>query len=263
MTCRCRGGDPKSVFNELTGSPAVHGRRRARRDLTGPLGVDCGRTSALSAREVRCLLSLLGSDFATPLVRRQLWQNWGLCRLHLWWILAVDYEVRGEPFRAALLCEELLARAVATLRLPFVRPSRRVLGLRSTADCYVCENTTADLSAEPQDWEQRRLTRIQSLATTARALAEFEDVWTLLGCPVCVDGAGLHCRIHLLEGPGTPPRRRGEVRALASEIDSLRARLSGFVGSMRWGGPETTPETRVAWVEAVGWLAGWPAPWSR
>jgi hypothetical protein len=49
-------------------------------------------------------------------------------------------------------------------------------------------------------------------------------------------------------------------RALAQQLAALGWRLHLLVKSMGWQRPAGTPEIEAAWVEALGWFAGWGFP---
>src|SRR6266704_5039107 len=74
--------------------------------------------------------------------------------------------------------------------------------------------------------------------------------------PGCAGGEGPVCRPHLLAGVAIMPARR----ELAGEPDRLSRRLYLLVKSMGWQGSPTTPEVEAAWIEALGWFAGWEFP---
>jgi hypothetical protein len=81
-------------------------------------------------------------------------------------------------------------------------------------------------------------------------------VWALASCPHCGGGQGPVCRPHLLAGDP----ERVDAAGCAAALAELRGRLQGLLASMTLHGPPATPQAEAAWVEAVGWFAGWGIP---
>ncbi len=217
----------------------------------------------LAPLELRTLISLLRGGWTTPLVRRQLWRAWGLCRRHFWWYAAVDCELYRSPFKTAILCSELVERSTAQLRLSLVRPTRRVLGLRSAAPCVACEETHAQSPQlpppRPVSRERKRLEGIVGSIAGAPMFGQ-ETGWLEDACPDCVGGTGLVCRVHLLHR-SRAPKDPGEVRELAGNLDDLHDRLRVLLTSMRGNGRAAATTVARSWIQALGWLAEWPPPW--
>lgn len=215
----------------------------------------------LSLPELRHLQELLSGGIHIPAVRRQLWDGWGLCARHTWWYAVVEIEMRARPLSTTLLAEELLCRAAAQLRLPLVRPSRRVRGLRAVTACLTCSNTEVVDSdrwgglASPSTAELRTAQRINARVRTDPLLAAGRPEWVRRACPCCIGGAGPLCRRHLL---ATGDRRA--PRQLPCQLAEIEQRLGLLVGSMAWQRRPVDSTVRVSWVEALGWLAGWEFP---
>lgn len=67
------------------------------------------------------------------------------------------------------------------------------------------------------------------------------------------------CRLHLLASVGSP-------RDLDSELGALAARVRAWRRATEPGESRDIDErTAIAWLEGLGWLAGWDAPaaWAR
>jgi hypothetical protein len=217
-------------------------------------------TGGLAVAEVKHLWWFLDGAIMTPDVRHHLWRSWGLCPRHAWAYAAVEIELRGgRPFSVAILYEDLVRRAAKVLDkawlLPWPYAARR---LRSRAICFTCDYLSLQQTTlryhEPIFEEYcSRVNRLERIRTT---LAESQAIWEGRSCPLCLGGQGIPCRPHLLSGAGP-------AKGTASLADSLRSlgnRLGRFIDSMSWNGPVATPEIKVAWVEALGWFAGWDMP---
>jgi hypothetical protein len=124
--------------------------------------------------------------------------------------------------------------------------------LRARAACAVCE-ALASSTADPDPSFEERQRRFNRLTRTRERLAVSMPVWAPASCPHCGGGQGLTCRPHLLAGDPALVDATG----CAAALERLGGRLKGLVASMTLHGPPATPQVQAAWVEAVGWFAGW------
>jgi hypothetical protein len=65
------------------------------------------------------------------------------------------------------------------------------------------------------------------------------------------------CRRHLIAGDQL---RNVDGQQLAARLETLRRRLLRLHQSMTKGGTPSTMDDDAAWVEALGWFAGWGLP---
>jgi hypothetical protein len=189
----------------------------------------------------------------TPSTRGRLRRAWGLCPRHSWAHAVVECELRSQPYSTAGLYLDLTGRAAEALT---ERPRRRagppVDSLHARDICVLCEwldrsTATPDLSFETR---RRRFNRMERTRTR---LAASWPVWMPASCPHCGDGQGLLCRPHLL----ARDPERVDATGCAAALNELRDRLERLVASMTLHGPPATPQVAAAWIEAVGWFAGW------
>jgi hypothetical protein len=213
-----------------------------------------GADAPLALAEVRQLWWFLDGSIMNPDTRRHLWRSWGFCSRHTWAHAVVECELRVQPFSTAILYEDLTARAARALARPgpAALASRR---LTPRAACLTCDYLTLpSAGSNPELVERWR--RANRLERTRELLAVSRATWLPRSCPACAGGAGPTCRPHLLAEPAAIPARR----ELAGELAALSRRLYLLVKSMGWQGPARTPELEAAWVEALGWFAGWGFP---
>lgn len=93
------------------------------------------------------------------------------------------------------------------------------------------------------------------------------QVWQPRACPACQGTpAGPHmataevavvCRRHLIDVDRIDmPKAQG----CASHLAALAARLKRHLRSMTDSGSGSTLEEQTAWIETLGWFAGWELP---
>jgi hypothetical protein len=189
----------------------------------------------------------------TPSIRGRLRHAWGLCPRHSWAHAAVECELRTQPYSTAGLDLDLTARAAEALgEQPRRQSGAPVERLRARDACAVCE-ALASSTADPDPSFEERQRRFNRLTRTRKRLAVSMPVWAPASCPHCGGGQGLTCRPHLLAGDPALVDATG----CAAALERLGGRLKGLVASMTLHGPPATPQVQAAWVEAVGWFAGW------
>ncbi len=213
----------------------------------------------LSLNEVRRLWWWFqDGSIMSPRIRQQLRHAWGFCPRHTWAHAAVECELRGRPFSTANLYRDLAARAAEALTSPSPSKRRRrspphpVERLRASAACVVCA-TLATSTAPPDPGFAERRELVNRLERTRGYLADLRPVWEPASCPGCLGGTGMVCRPHLLAGEPSSV----DLSEYAHRLRELAGRLDLLVDSMTLHGPVATPEAAAAWVEALGWFAGW------
>ena len=92
-------------------------------------------------------------------------------------------------------------------------------------------------------------------------------VWQPRACPACQPTPAGHqmataetavvCRRHPVHADRIDVSR---ARACASHLDGLAARLKRHLRSMTDSGSGSTLEEQTAWIETLGWFAGWELP---
>jgi hypothetical protein len=211
----------------------------------------------LSAAELKQLWWFLDGAIMNPETRQHLRRGWGLCPRHAWGYTVAEVELRGgKPFSTALLYEDLASRAASLAGHRLRARGRLRSHLAARESCYACEYVAGlpggELELERRQWEQtvtsvNRRKRIRPLVHGLR------EEWQCRSCPLCLDGAGLVCRLHLVDGAQAPDD-------LSVELAQLARRLRAFADSL------TTRRTAVglleqaSWIEALGWFAGWDYP---
>lgn len=234
----------------------------------------------LEQDEVEELWSFVHGDIMMGGLRQQLRSHLGLCDRHAWGHAVVEIELwefgpgksgGHQPFDVAVLHEDLLGRVSQSLAT--YRPSRRhppedVLGRHGT--CRICAEIAGDTAnvigyaaqdAAPLVLEANRMTHTHAWVTSSTHL------WLPRVCPACLPpgsspeapdaGASSLCRWHLL---GRHDLDAATSQTYASHLTQLRDRLTRHLTSMTDSGSASTPEDRVAWIEALGWFAGWSLP---
>lgn len=184
-------------------------------------------------------------------VRRRMVRSWGPCPRHAWAQAIVEIELRGGvPFTIAILYADLVTRAARALVAADASQAQHVLAPRDACvTCDYCE------FAEPDTAFAERTQRANQRRRVGAMLAATRFEWEPAACPTCVPGAaGLPCRPHLVA------RQADLVAGLPGYLDGLAERLHVFQKSMTWRGPTATAAERASWVEALGFFAGWRAP---
>jgi len=201
------------------------------------------------------LLAVLDGSVQVPAVRRRLRLGWGLCPRHAWLLAATEIELRGgAPFTTAVLYEDLLRRAARVLGRRVATGRWRVSSLHPRAGCIACEGTVRSAAQGPVADPETAL--VNKRARTSAALHATATVWRRRSCPRCLGGTGPPCRLHFLSGPEPP----GGARQVTGALDQLAGQLRQY---RRTAWDPSGGERASAWVEALGWFAGWwfPARW--
>jgi hypothetical protein len=204
--------------------------------------------------EVRQLWDFLDGAIMDPSSRARLRRGWGFCGRHAWAYAMTEIELRGGvPFSTSILYQDLTHRAAQAVGRSGLLPWGMALGrLRSRQVCPTCDYlSTAQAREDPATEERWR--RVGGLRRTRPLIRRSRGIWLASACPRCADGGGLPCRPHLLQGVSPPePRAR-----LAAYLWDLSRRLRAYVRSSGAGGAAPAPDEESAWVEALGWFAGW------
>jgi len=257
--------------------------------LQAPTSQPLAQVVDLDRDEVRELWSFLHGDVMEPGVRVHLCKALGLCPRHSWgyaiveielWILGAGSRGGHQPFEVSLLYEDLLADVIR--RLTHHRRWRRSVTdqLQVRASCRICdaikpsgvEPTTPSTGYAGADTDVLTLEANARIFTTAW-LKETEVIWRPNVCPACLSGAARDhdmtptgfsdtdidtlCRVHLIVGDQV---RHIDEQQLAARLETLRRRLLRLLESMTEGGTPSTMDDDAAWVEALGWFAGWGLP---
>ena len=257
--------------------------------LQAPTSQPLAQVVDLDRDEVRELWSFLHGDVMEPGVRVHLCKALGLCPRHSWgyaiveielWILGAGSRGGHQPFEVSLLYEDLLADVIR--RLTHHRRWRRSVTdqLQVRASCRICdaikpsgvEPTTPSTGYAGADTDVLTLEANARIFTTAW-LKETEVIWRPNVCPACLSGAARDhdmtptgfsdtdidtlCRVHLIVGDQV---RHIDEQQLAARLETLRRRLLRLLESMTEGGTPSTMDDDAAWVEALGWFAGWDLP---
>jgi hypothetical protein len=210
--------------------------------VLSPAAADAGG-AALTGAEVRQLWWFLDGAIMDHGTRRALHESFGLCSRHAWALAIVECEARGGVVFATTVLYEDLARRAA--RLTARRRPRALLrrALTGSGQCFTCEFVAK--AGYDGGWE-----RELEAVNRGRRLRRLIPAQPPSPCPHCCSGAGLTCRPHLIAG-AEPPRDLGR------ELSGLADRLGGLRRSLTAGGPAATAAEQVAWIEALGWFAGW------
>jgi len=213
--------------------------------------VDVGEL-AFGGSEIRQLWSFLDGSIMALDTRQRLWRSWGLCPRHAWGYALAEIEVHGgKPLSTAILYEDLTRRAarVANARLKPWTLIRRQLGSRAT--CFTCDYIEMGGPTAAVDERDRAMARrVNQRARVAVMLDELLELALHRSCPACLGGAGIICRLHLLDRDRRPPGLPGDLEALAT-------RLRALINSMTTRRTPVGPPERVSWIEALGWFGGW------
>jgi hypothetical protein len=186
-------------------------------------------------------------------VRHHLWASWGFCSRHTWLYAISELEMRGGSLLGtAVLYEDLLGRAAAAVSGRRLLRRDPVSALRPRESCFTCDYTGHALDPDPHFAAQTE--RVNARTRLRTLLEGQQEQWRPRACPTCLGGDGLPCRPHLLGGNAAPPRDFGR------QLWALRGRTAKFLRSQTWRPPTLTPDERIAWVETLGFFAGWAVP---
>jgi hypothetical protein len=209
---------------------------------------------ALTLPETKQLAWFLDGSIMDVGVRHHLWRSWGFCERHTWAHAIAEIELRYTALGTAILYDDLLGRARRALARRWEPATLRCRALRARDSCYTCdyvahagETPTGDLQHQQRQVNERS-------RFTDQLLREW-PVWAPRACPHCAPGAqGIPCRRHLA---AEPARLDHEV---VGGLTELGDRLSVYLRSLTWRGPEAQATHRSAFVEVLGWFAGWQIP---
>jgi hypothetical protein len=209
----------------------------------------------LTLAEVKQLWWFMDGSIMDVGVRHHLWSSWGFCPRHTWAHAIAEIELRYTPLGTAILYEDLLDRARRVVARGWEPSTLRRRALQPHASCYTCDYANhADVPDRQFADQQRRVNARRRFAD--RVLRE-DVVWAPRACPVCTpDGRGLPCRRHLIDEAA---ELDGTV---ADGLTELGQRLHVFMRSLTWRGPVAEERHRSAFVETLGWFAGWQIPLS-
>ncbi len=177
------------------------------------------------------------------------------------------------------------------------RPLGAARPLAGEGTCLICERSRfVETELSPTDLSvgyaavdvPPLVAQVNRLAETARWCRETVDVWRGAVCPRCLDQylpATLassigdvdavtmisEAEVGQLEGPRTPPCRRhlldglflsrDDAQLIEARVGALRSRLVRLLEWMTFGGRRTaSADLRAAWIETLGWFAGWSVP---
>lgn len=186
-------------------------------------------------------------------VRHHLWASWGSCPRHTWLYAISEVELRGGGLLGTAAVRGPAwqgcgrgPRPTAAASSPCGRPAvaGQLLHLRLHR-AHGGAGTTLRRSHRPGE---------RAVAGAADARPAAGTVWRPRACPACLGGDGIPCRPHLLAGAIDPPRD------LDRRLGALRVRTAKFLRSQTWRPPSLTPLERIAWLEALGFFAGWAVP---
>lgn len=232
-------------------------------------------------------------------VRSHLRRALGFCSRHTWLYAIVEVELwEGEvgalaghqPFDTCVLYADLLNAAVLRLDRSRKWCSRGNVkrALRSSDNCLVCravrhlELSGLDRTAGYGNSDTLALTeQVNCLRHTQCQLAATEPLWHSLVCPLCRADASVtlasRARAHGTHDPSAPTSRAAPVvcrphllaswesvaagpQCLMADLRSLHIRLDRLLDSMTHGAGPAGESDRSAWIETLGWFAGWALP---
>ncbi|EWT03518.1 hypothetical protein N865_16775 [Intrasporangium oryzae NRRL B-24470] len=224
------------------------------------------------------LWSFIHGEIMDGGIRTQLREHWGLCPRHAWGHAFVDIELWEQgtatraghlPFDAEVLHEELLGDAVGAFTRPLSR--RRLLrALARKGRCRVC----VGLSGSHVDrigyagQSSGTLTRIvDQLGFTRELICASRGTWRLGMCPSCawpgstdayaLGSRPLLCRHHTSELLAADGLYTSTQERIASQLKAVLTRLRRHIETGSWADPNAQADPAAAWVEALGWTAGW------
>jgi hypothetical protein len=205
---------------------------------------------AFTATEVRRLWWFLDGAIMHADTRVALRRSWGLCPHHAWGMAAVECELRGGALLAtSVLYADLMAGAAALLGGHHFGSRTRRLQPREA--CPTCAHSSGE-HAEPQEWLERaeRVNRHSRFLPMVRA--SWEEARPR-SCGPCAGGSGPTCRLHLLDGAD-------DAGDLAKCLAQLAVRIHAYEKSLTVDGRPVGRRGRAAWLETLGWFAGWEFP---
>ncbi|MCQ9163953.1 hypothetical protein [Arthrobacter sp. STN4] len=231
---------------------------------------------ALTPEEVRQLWSFVHGDIMDGGTRQYLRGSLGLCPRHAWGHAVVEIELwqagaglRGghQPFDVSVLYEDLLEYAAGELRKPlsWIHPGLAHQPTRSGA-CRICQELTGPLPdglrmGYANSNSAALAVEANELTYTTAWCRETRSTWFPGVCPTCLGNDGADpltlCRWHLT---AHGPISRDTGYAVADRLLEIRQRLLRLVASMTDHGEPATAGDDAAWVEALGWFAGWALP---
>lgn len=207
-------------------------------------------TSPLTAPEVRQLWWFLDGAIMHADTRIELRRNWGLCSRHAWALALVESELRGGVlFATSVLYADLAAGAAHECSGTHLRSLMHRLG--GEGRCLTC-HYAAHANDEPPEWRERAGTVNRRARFSASLLESWEDA-VQRSCPACCGGEGPACRPHLLNGTTAPDDLGTRLRRLAIAIHAYEKSLTA-------DGRPVDRRGRAAWLETLGWFAGWEFP---
>lgn len=207
-------------------------------------------TDPLAASEVRQLWWFLDGAIMHADTRIELRRAWGFCARHAWALALVESELRGGVlFATSVLYADLAAGAAHECAGTHLRSlTHRLAG---DGRCLTCHHA-AQSSDEPPEWQARAGT-VNGRARFSALLRESWAETVERSCPACCGGAGLVCRPHLLDGVAAPDDLAARLRRLAIAIHAYEKSLTA-------DGRPVDRRGRAAWLETLGWFAGWSFP---
>jgi hypothetical protein len=204
----------------------------------------------LEPAEVRQLWWFLDGAIMHADTRVALRRSWGLCARHAWAMALVEIELRGGvPFATTVLYADLAGGATEVLTGHHVRsPIRRLAGDGECPTCAYARNA----GHEPREWGER--TKVVNRRTRfSRLLSEAWEDAVARSCPACLRGDGPPCRLHLLAGIEPSDD-------LGRDIRRLTVRVRAYEKSLTADGRPVDARGRQAWLNTLGWFAGWRFP---
>jgi hypothetical protein len=180
----------------------------------------------LLAESQSYLAALLHEQVTDPETRRSLRRSRGFCNWHTWMLA----ELEGSAFGAAILCEDLVGRAIRRAERPLTGADRRGVGRWLTALAGGGRPSAARGADEGRSPCAACVEAVRTEARYLETLVRFIDDDALRAAYASCDGL---CVPHLglaVDQPGDPGRLQALV-ALTREAWARIARdLAGFVG---------------------------------
>lgn len=243
----------------------------------------------LTPAEVRELWFFVHGDVMEGGIRQHLRAAFGLCPRHTWAYAVVEIELwqfgsgpRGghQPFDVCVLYEDLLSTVVDRLtHHRIVRDPAPERKLRPTASCRICDAVNGPATAPELTRAGYAGSDTTALADEANSmqfttawLRDSEHIWRPRACPRCLSDdpeSGPHttalesphqawlCRSHLID---SAPIDSATVQDVIRTLRVLRERLVLLIESMTERGSVPSVEVDAAWVQTLGWFAGWQLP---
>jgi hypothetical protein len=210
---------------------------------------------------------------------------------------SVNSAVGRQPFDSCILYAELLGEAAVQLRARAALRRYRRWTLRSPlatgGGCLLCESSGPEVRVPSSTGSITRSAAPETAALpvlvntpleAARWCRETVDAWESTACPQCLqeirgassagppaatiggpssgllpadDARARLCRPHLLAGSPPSP---DDLRRQAAHLRTLRRHVFGLLEWMTFGEGTAAPRKRAAWIETLGWFAGWRVP---